>query len=220
MTDTAAGLYTRVRSAILELDLVPGQRLTERGLEAEFGASRTPVRAALLRLEADGLVRRDARAWAVTPIDLDEIRALAELREAVEAAAVRHACARADEESFAGLAALLDSFRPEATDAVQLGAEFHTELARLSGNEFLVAAVDNAMTRLARTRWLEVRTAAAREQAWREHAHILDCVARRDAEAAVAAVTAHIRETNERLVSVLAADRRALGARGLRLVGE
>ncbi|NQX27183.1 GntR family transcriptional regulator [Microbacteriaceae bacterium VKM Ac-2854] len=219
MTDTAAALYARVRSAILELDLVPGQRLTERGLEAEFGASRTPVRAALLRLEADGLVRRDARAWAVTPIDLDEIRALAELREAVETAAVRLACERADDRAVAALQELLESFRPAESDAVQLGTDFHSELARLSGNEFLVAAVQGAMTRLARTRWLEVRTAASREQAWSEHAHILDCVARREAEAAVAAVTAHIRETNARLVAVLAADRRALGARGLRLVG-
>ncbi|NQX11013.1 GntR family transcriptional regulator [Microbacteriaceae bacterium VKM Ac-2855] len=219
MTDTAAELYAQVRSAVLDLDLVPGQRLTERGLEADFGASRTPVRAALLRLEADGLVRREGRGWTVTPIDLDEIRALSELREAVEGGAVRLACARASDDDIAALAELLESFRPAGDEAVQLGADFHTELARLSGNAFMVTTVQGAMTRLARTRWLEVRTPGSREQAWREHAHILDCISRRDAEAAVDAITAHLNDTTDRLVATLTADRRALGARGLRLVG-
>ncbi|WP_433862378.1 GntR family transcriptional regulator [Streptomyces sp. L7] len=60
-------VYDRLRSAILDLDRVPGSRITERGLEAELGASRTPLRAALMRLEAEGLVRRDGRGWEVSP---------------------------------------------------------------------------------------------------------------------------------------------------------
>ncbi|MBN9629501.1 MAG: GntR family transcriptional regulator, partial [Actinobacteria bacterium] len=65
-------VYERLRSGILDLERVPGSRITERGLEAELGASRTPLRAALMRLEAEGLVRRDGRAWEVSPIDLGE----------------------------------------------------------------------------------------------------------------------------------------------------
>ncbi|WP_431276984.1 GntR family transcriptional regulator [Leifsonia poae] len=60
-------VYDRLRSQILDLDRMPGARLTERGLETELGASRTPLRAALMRLEADGLVERDGRAWQVSP---------------------------------------------------------------------------------------------------------------------------------------------------------
>src|ERR1700712_1569252 len=48
-------LYGRIRAAILSLELAPGQRLSERGLEPAFGASRTPIPAALMRLEPEGL---------------------------------------------------------------------------------------------------------------------------------------------------------------------
>jgi DNA-binding GntR family transcriptional regulator len=73
-------IHDQLREMILSLDIGPGERLTERWLEARFQGSRTPVRAALVRLEAEGLVQRDGRNWMVAPIDLGEIEALAEFR--------------------------------------------------------------------------------------------------------------------------------------------
>lgn len=194
-------LYDRVRAAILALDLTPGERLTERGLEASFAASRTPVRAALSRLELEGLVVRDGRGYSVAPIDLAEIRSLAELREAVESAAVRLAVERATGEQLASL----DAAHPTDADAsVRAGGDFHASLAALSGNAFLAESVRGAMTRLERTRWLEVRTPQARDQAWREHRAVLEAVVARDADAASALLIEHIRATNERLLASLA----------------
>ena len=60
----------QLREMVLSLYLGPGERLTERWLETQFQGSRTPIRAALLRLEAEDLVRRDGRNWVVAPIDL------------------------------------------------------------------------------------------------------------------------------------------------------
>jgi DNA-binding GntR family transcriptional regulator len=217
-------LYDRLRAAILSLDLAPGERLTERGLEASFDASRTPVRAALGRLDAEGLVQRDGRGWIVSPIDLAEIGALAELREAVEGAAVRLAVRRASDADIAAVAELLDAARPaDHADAaeehgVRAGGDFHEQLARLSGNPAMVDAVRGAMTRLARTRWLEVRTPAAREQAWQEHRAVLDALAARDADTAERLLTGHIRGTNDRLLAALAADTRRLRGHGLAIV--
>ena len=195
-------LYDRLRAAILSLDLAPGERLTERGLEASFDASRTPVRAALGRLDAEGLVQRDGRGWIVSPIDLAEIGALAELREAVEGAAVRLAVQRAT----------------DAEQGVRAGGDFHEQLTRLSGNSAMVDAVRGAMTRLARTRWLEVRTPAAREQAWLEHRAVLDALEARDADTASRLLTGHIRGTNDRLLAALAADSRRLRGHGLAIL--
>ena len=47
-TTQTARLYQQVRAAILSLEIAPGERLSERGLEARFGASRTPAHAALM----------------------------------------------------------------------------------------------------------------------------------------------------------------------------
>lgn len=211
-----AQIYQRLRAAILSLELVPGQRLTERGLEAEFAASRTPVRAALLRLDAEGLVRRGERGFSVAPIDIHEIGQLAELREAVEVKAVRLAVARASDADIAALADLLGTSRgPEQEELVQAGGVFHEQLARLSGNPMLAETVRGAMTRLARTRWLEGRTAKSREAAWREHRAVVAAIAARDADTAARLVSAHISDTNARLLGVLDAEQRRLRVHGL-----
>ena len=213
-------LYDRLRAAILSLDLAPGERLTERGLESEFEASRTPVRAALMRLDSEGLVQREGRGWIVSPIDTIELGALAELREAVESAAVRLSVGRAADADIDAITELLDAARParDEEQGVRAGGDFHVELAQLSGNEFMADVVRNAMTRLARTRWLEVRTAEAREQAWREHRGIIEALAARDADRASALVVAHIRGTNERLLASLDAQRLHLRGHGMAIV--
>ncbi|SDY61574.1 GntR family transcriptional regulator [Herbiconiux ginsengi] len=213
-------LFERLRSAVLNLDLMPGERLTERGLEAAYHASRTPVRAALMRLETEGLAQRDGRGWIVAPIDIDEIRALAELREAVETAAVRLAVQRASDSDIAGLAELLETARPteDEEEVVRAGGDFHVELASLAGNAPMTDAVRGAMTRLARTRWLEVRTPDSREHAWNEHRAVVAALRARDASLASELLATHIRSTNERLVEHLAGERRRLRARGLSIV--
>lgn len=233
-------IYQRLRVAILDLDLAPGQRLTERGLETEFDASRTPVRAALVRLENEGLAQRSGRGWIVSPIDLDELTALAEFREAVEVAVVRLACERAGEAELRSLGATLSAAEDSAagdstsedkgfedTGSEYTGSEytgptvpdFHLRLARLSGNPFLVSAMEGIMTRLSRTRWLEVRTPAASGQAASEHEAIVRALEAGDAEAAAAAVVAHIHSTGGRLAESLKDNRKGLTARGMSIVG-
>lgn len=215
-------IHDQLRELILSLELAPGERLTERWLESRFDGSRTPVRAALLRLEAEELVRRDGRGWIVAPIDLGEIAALAEFREPLEAAGVRLACARAPETDLDTLAALLESCGPDVPREAwhQAGTDFHVELARLSGNPFLVKAIGGVMTRLARTRWLEVLTPESRAQAFAEHGAILEQIRQRRPDAAAEAAAAHVRATRDRLLQSLQEDRRMLRARGFAITGQ
>lgn len=218
-------LVTRLRSAILELDLAPGAVLTERGLESAFAASRTPVRAALGTLFGEGLVQRagrNGRGWIVAPLDVDEIRELAELREAIETAAVRLAVARASTAQIDALGTQLDTARREISESesagVRAGHDFHVSLAALADNSLMTESVRDAMNRLARTRFLEVRTPESRAHAWSEHRAVLDAVAARDADRAARLVGEHIRATNERLVTFLTAERRRLRGHGLSVV--
>ena len=70
-----AWLYERLRRAILSLSVPPGENLEEKELVLRFGISRTPVREALIRLAADGLVvllpNRGARVAAIDLGDFD-----------------------------------------------------------------------------------------------------------------------------------------------------
>src|SRR5690625_1866760 len=94
------GVYERLREQILSLELLPGERISERALEGRLSSSRTPIREALLRLEGEGLVVRDGRSQRVSPIEVAELLEVFEYREAIEAAAVGLACRRARPEQL------------------------------------------------------------------------------------------------------------------------
>lgn len=210
----------QLREMILGLEIGPGERLTERWIESRFAASRTPVRAALLRLETEGLICRDGRGWTVSPINLAELEQIAVYREAVEVAAIRLTCALEDKSAIDLIEAMLDSC--DAATAREewhrVGMDFHIELARLSGNDFLFRAVRDAMTRLSRARWLEVRDEAALGRAWAEHHAVLAAVRAGDADEAAGLLSTHIVGSRDRLVTSLRDDRRGLRARGFAVV--
>jgi DNA-binding GntR family transcriptional regulator len=210
----------QLREMILGLDIGPGERLTERWIESRFGASRTPVRAALLRLETEGLVRRDGRGWAVSPIDLPELEQLFVYREVLEVAAIRLTCSRADRGGVAVIEAMLQSCGAETRreEWHRVGIDFHIELARLSGNAFLQRGVREAMTLLSRARWLELMDEQARSRAWADHHRILAAVREGDAELGAGLVSRHVVGSRERLFGSLRDDRRGLKARGFAIV--
>jgi DNA-binding GntR family transcriptional regulator len=211
----------QLRDMILALDIAPGERLTERWLESQFHSSRTPIRAALARLEGEGLVQRDSRSWIVAPIDLSEIEALAEFRVPLDVTAARLACERGRDADLDAIEEMLNACQPDAPreEWHRVGTDFHVAIARLSGNPFLVKAVDGVMTRLSRARWLEVLTGASREQAWTEHRRILGFIRSRQPEEAAREATAHVHDTRDRLLRSLSNERRGLRARGFAIVG-
>jgi DNA-binding GntR family transcriptional regulator len=215
--DTA---YSRLRAAILSLELVPGERCSERGLESVTGASRTPVRAALMRLENEGLVQREGRGWQVTPIDLAEVRAVMEYREAIEAAAVALAVERASETDLDALDNLARAHRDSDDEETGLRdfTDFHQALVGLSRNQFLAEGLEGALTRLYRTRWLGVRTAESRAGVRDEHLEIVAALRERDAGHAVALMVAHDRGTRDRLLAYLTEEGRRFRGRGLKII--
>lgn len=97
----------QLRKLILNMELGPGERLTERWAEAKFNASRTPVRAALQKLESEGLICRDGIRWLVAPIDADEIEQLCIYREILEVAALKLSVSQITEEQLNNLERLL-----------------------------------------------------------------------------------------------------------------
>jgi len=214
-------IHDQLRQMILSLDLGPGERLTERWLEGQFQSSRTPIRAALMRLEGEGLVQRDGRNWTVAPIDLGEIEALAEYREPLEVTAVRLACERASEADLDAVAEMLDACRGEVPreDWHKVGTDFHVEIARLSGNPFLAKAIEGVMTRLSRARWLEVWTETSRgaglERAPAHPGLHPEQAVRRGRARSFSACPRHPRSP----AAFAEPDRRGLRARGFAIVG-
>lgn len=214
-------VYERLRSAILTLDLLPGEKLSERALEAMLGSSRTPIREALLRLEGEGLIARQGRSLRVTSLELAEILEAFEYREHIEAAVAHLACRHARPEDLARIQAVLDAGRQGADAAAwfEIGSDFHVMLAELSRNRFLVRAVTDILTRIERARWIMCSLPSARADAHDEHSHVLRLIGENRAEEAAEALKIHARGLRDILSEALSQKGRpGLRARGFDVV--
>jgi len=108
----------------VSFDLKPDERINESELAERLGASRTPLREALNRLVAEGLlVYRSRKGFFCRPLQPKLIFDLYEARLAVEKEAVRLACERATADDVAALRTSLESVRPgKARHEVPLSA--------------------------------------------------------------------------------------------------
>ncbi|MEO3999915.1 GntR family transcriptional regulator [Mesorhizobium sp. CAU 1732] len=214
------GVYAQLRDAILTLRLLPGARIAERQLEKMLGSSRTPIREALHRLEADGLVLRGERSHVVAPIDLAELMEVFEYREHIESAIVRLACQRATPSDVERIREIIDVALHDDGHELwfEIGTDFHLELAKLSGNRFLIRAMNDIMTRVARARWMIASMPENRTTAHREHSHILDLIlAGRTAEV-VEIIVNHTRFVQENLAKAIRETRSRFRAEGLDII--
>lgn len=210
-------LLSRLRFAILSLDLVPGEAVSERTLEAQFSVSRTPIREALFHLVRDGLVLREGRSYIVAPFDMAEVEEVFAFRDIVEPAAIRLATQLATPAEIAAIRNSInlshDEFTPERW--LNMGLDFHVRCAALSRNRCLEAALQDVTLRTLRARWISFSSEAGRNKTHREHSRILDLIEARDAQGAIQAVLSHSAEVRLEVREAIKAARKFVGRRGV-----
>ncbi len=195
-TPPAPDLTARLRAAIRDGSLPPGQRLTEQELARRFGVSRTPIRQALARLEAEGLLTHaPRRGLTVTRPDHAQVVELYVMREILEGAAARLAAQHASEAELAAMAELLEQEPALFGDAAALAAlnqRLHGLLYLAAHNRYLLKSLEQLSAHLALLPSLLTLEGRA-ESAHREHLALLRALTARDGEAAEAAARAHAR---------------------------
>jgi DNA-binding GntR family transcriptional regulator len=189
--------YRTLLDEIQSGTLAPGTVLGEVEQSARLGVSRTPLREALGRLAADGLVaQQSARVTVVTGIDAGDIRELFELRRALEESAARLAAERADTAAFAVLA---DEFAHASLDGqagldayYELISRFDAQLDAAVGNDYLTSALRTVRTHLVRVRRLARDNPDRLAASVAEHQLIASAIAARDADLAAHATHVHL----------------------------
>lgn len=141
-----------LRGMIMSGDFAAGTRLPEIALSERLGISRTPLRQAMDRLVAEGLLERLTNGGCrVASFDLDDVNDAIELRGVVEGTAARLAAERgADPDLMAAAEAVLDEIDAAVSDPnsvdfdayVRLNARFHEILASLSGSAVIQREVE------------------------------------------------------------------------------
>jgi DNA-binding GntR family transcriptional regulator len=203
-----ATLLDEIQSGILP----PGAVLGEVEQAARLGVSRTPLREALGRLAADGLVAQQSpRVTVVTAIDADDIREIFEVRRALEESAARLAAERGDAAAFARLAHEFARVDLDGVDGATDGrdsyygliARFDATLDASLSNDYLTAALRTVRTHLVRVRRLARDNPGRLAASVAEHRLIAEAIGARDADLAAHATHVHLHNALESILGAL-----------------
>ena len=202
-------VYEHLRDEILADRLLPGTELSEVALSRELAISRGPIREAMGRLSAEGLItmrpRRRAEVRSLTPQELIDAY---QVREALEVMAVRLLIPRVTEADLDRLEGLIDQMAGHVRDSAAreffaANVSFHEALCELSGNPKLQEVHHRLEGEIGR---FQPRTLAVRgsmDDSLTEHRAILAAVRLRDADRAAALTAEHIRMPARRLQAEL-----------------
>ena len=200
-------VHRHLREEILTNRLPPGTVLGEVGLAESLGVSRGPVREALGRLAAEGLVTvRPRRGAVVSELGAKEFLEAYQVREALEALAIRLAVPRLDAEHVDELGRLVDeqgrrADRGEVEAFFAANSAFHQLIVEASGNETLVDMYRQLLGHMGRYRMRSLALRGTLKRSVVEHRAILRAVRARDADRAAQLLSEHIRVPQLRLES-------------------
>ena len=189
--------YDTLFGAIEKGTLKPGTRLREVEISEWVGASRTPIREALGRLEGEGLIARDpSRGMIVAELDHGMVAELYVMREVLEGTAASLAARHASDAEIDTLRSLARRDREIGNDPARLARLnrlFHEAMFRCAHNRFLMRAVNSLRQSMVLLGQTTLAVPGRPESARTEHDAIVEAIARHDSEAAAVAARAHIR---------------------------
>ena len=187
-----------LREEILSSRLEPGAELNEVALSASLGVSRGPIREALGRLAAEGLVTVTPRRGAiVTKLTKQEFMDAYQVREALESLATRIAVPRLSDDDRAELHRMSDEMRrlAEANDSdafFEVNRRFHEKLVAASGNRRLQAMHEQLLGQMGRLLRKSADLRGGLGESAAAHEAILEAADAGDADRAARLMADHI----------------------------
>lgn len=191
-------VYSTLRSAIIAGRMPAGTRIIEEATARSLGVSRTPVREAIFRLEAERLVARDPRGGAiVAELSSDEIEELYAVRAALEGLSARLAVRMLLPKDFIRLEQIQEMLddstsRGDVDELVRLNLVFHDAILRVTKNATLIGfmgQIHNALRRVSRT---TLGYPGRAEETRNEHRDLIDALRAGDGDRAEAAARLHV----------------------------
>jgi DNA-binding GntR family transcriptional regulator len=199
-------VYTAIYAQLMSRQIAPGGRISVDGLVRELGVSQTPIREALSRLEAEGLVVKAHLLGyrAADQMDRQRLDQLYELRLLLEPFAAGRAAGAMSDEQLANLKTLALDMQACESDALgeaygrfaQLDTQFHDAIATACGNDLVRDTLGNLHIHVHLFRlFYHARVTA---DAIDEHRQLIAALEAHDAEAAETAMRSHLHRSRER----------------------
>lgn len=204
--------YLVIKDAILKNQIKPKDVLQEETLAASLGISRTPLSAALKKLEFEKLVYMNSSKQAVVAeVREEDMAKIFELRFGIEPLLIKLACRRITPEGFSLLEDNLRSTEQalqqgELIEVLSCEMEFDKILADISGNEYIADSIDMIATHLQRYFVLSTVNLESTPKALAEHREMLDALKAGDCAKAEKLCREHLHRVAERLNLPIPAD--------------
>jgi DNA-binding GntR family transcriptional regulator len=211
----ADDVYEAINALLMDSIIAPDARITIDTLAGQLGVSPTPVREALARLEADGLVvKQGTRGYFATPrLSLAEMKDMYDLRLLIEPWGAGRAAERADVSAKRRLSEELRTLptAPRQPDYAHLkamsnhDARFHDLILELAGNEFVRQSFQRSHCHLHlfRLQYGKSSTTLAATAAVQEHKSIAAAIRKQDATAAEESMREHLASSRDRIVAIV-----------------
>ena len=189
----------RIESAIATGELEPGDAIDDAALASQHKVSRTPVREALLQLQAQGVLSSTPRGgYIVAKMNLQQLLSLWELLAELEGVAVRLACERMTHDEIKALVKQHRSSQKLAkNDDIEgwqeANLKFHEIIYEGARNPFLRQEVMRIRSRTGAYRRHAFGALGRIKSSYEQHEKIVDALDKRDATAALACMTDHMR---------------------------
>lgn len=198
----------RLRQSIVSGQIRPNQRLIEVELAAELGVSRTPIREALQRLAAEGLIVSRRRGWVVREHTATEIAEIYEIRAALEGFAARLVAQRASDAEIEVIARLhgekaLRAARSSRDHLVEVNDAFHEGIIAACQNPRLGDLIRRNRNHYFNHNIAVLYSDTEATESLDGHGAIVHALRARDSDAAEAAARAHILEALDVTLSKL-----------------
>ena len=189
----------RLRRALLAGDIKPGEPIRVAQLEKSFGVSHIPIREAVRRLEAEGLiVAEPQRAAVAAGVDLEDLGGLYDIRRIIECEVIRRSVARMSDEQVENVRKALHALEAVAPDNDSaefwdLHMDFHRALLAPGATTWIERVLSQVW--LASQRYVRLFLSETIDDAMRDHRELLAACEARDDELAEEILRRHLDRT-------------------------
>ena len=199
-------IYKALKEKIIWLDLAPASLINVSEMAKQFNVSRSPVKEALIYLESEGWVLRDGGRFLVSPLSIERIKEISEIRSIMEVQANIWAMYRIEDEELN----ILEKIKTEIEDLsealtnrqlVEIDLKFHKTLLKASKNYELAKMLERMLHHFLRF-WLSIPLKSGVKLVFKDTIEIIEAIKNKDEARLKLATLEHIRVSVDEIMGI------------------